>query len=259
MLLEQLRTIGLLDLQHQIRAECKPFLAQTKLPLYRGMSNVPLPEDAEQAKSWPISKLMPHKMQRKDRAPKDTDKTLSKIFDEAIATVAGFKPRSEGTFAVGREDVANLYGDAFLIFPKGEFKFVWSPLVEDLSMEIEEKFLFSSNVLVSLQKHASKMKTAGILSKEQAAKLKGLDTAVKQQKFWRQEFAGGDFTKLFPVISWWLPLQYKTTDLNKAIKSDHEVTIYAPEGYYVVGVDTLNLLSNSGEYSPEKFMQTLGR
>lgn len=44
----------------------------------------------------------------------------------------GWKVRSEGVFCTGRKSETLMYGITYIIFPKGQFKFVWSPDVLDL-------------------------------------------------------------------------------------------------------------------------------
>lgn len=75
---------------------------------------------------------------RSDRRPKDTDEFVHEIFDELFNKNFGFRARSNAIFCTGRESTAKSYGsNVYIIFPKGQYKFVYNPKIIDLYMEGE--------------------------------------------------------------------------------------------------------------------------
>lgn len=63
---------------------------------------------------------------RQERKPKDSFGPNSKILDQYLDTRFGWKPRSQGLFVIGNVDVAGTYGKEYLVFPVGNFKYVWN-------------------------------------------------------------------------------------------------------------------------------------
>jgi hypothetical protein len=73
---------------------------------------------------------------RKDRRPKDTNKKISKEIDEVFFKEYGIKPRTEGTFTTPVKHVAGHYGQVFMFFPIGDFKYLWSEEIRDMFDEL---------------------------------------------------------------------------------------------------------------------------
>lgn len=73
---------------------------------------------------------------RKDRKPSSTNKDLSQLIDMSLFDKFGFKPRSEGVFTTSNESDASIYGQVFLFFPIGNYKYIWSEQVGDLYTDI---------------------------------------------------------------------------------------------------------------------------
>jgi hypothetical protein len=94
--------------------------------------------DTKELNMWGEGIVIHKKKVRKDRKPKDMDikthKELNKLFHKKF----GWKVRSEGLFCTGNINEAGGYGYEFLVFPIGEFKYVWSPEIRDLYSFIEE-------------------------------------------------------------------------------------------------------------------------
>lgn len=112
-------------------SKCQPFLNATGSSLYRGVElsteamyytdeidGVPI--------KWYISKS------NKNRLPTDTPHYIHNAADRYFQNAFGWKARSAGVFATGAIGNAHQYGAAHLMFPIGNFKFIWSPNVEDL-------------------------------------------------------------------------------------------------------------------------------
>jgi len=76
---------------------------------------------------------------KKDRKPKDMERADHDELNELLKKKFGWKPRSQGVFATGDQSEAGAYGDDFLFFPIGEFKYVWSRDIKDLFQYIRDK------------------------------------------------------------------------------------------------------------------------
>lgn len=69
---------------------------------------------------------------RKNRKPRDTDVRYHNAINRAFLSVFGWKARGQGLFVTGDQKFAEVYGIPYLIFPVGDFKFVYSPVFKDL-------------------------------------------------------------------------------------------------------------------------------
>ena len=105
----------------RIEKDCKPFLKQLK-----GSKGLLL--RGSHKKNLVMMKVRP----RQDRIPMSTPKILHKEIDEVFNKKFGWKPRSTGVFCTGRESKALYYGWLNSVWPIGNFKFLWSPQVDDL-------------------------------------------------------------------------------------------------------------------------------
>ena len=72
---------------------------------------------------------------RMNRQPTDTSQQVHEFLDDWFNDHFGFRARSQAVFAFGQKvkqgDIDN-YGKPYMIFPVGDFDYVWSPTVEDL-------------------------------------------------------------------------------------------------------------------------------
>lgn len=106
---------------NKIQKECKPFLRDIKNAdsfLYRGMMH---------GKGTFFKKKV-----RKNRVPTTTTKSLHEAYDRYFNEKFGWKARSNGLFVTGSTNDAGSYGRTYMIFPIGNYKFVWSEDVGDL-------------------------------------------------------------------------------------------------------------------------------
>ncbi len=79
---------------------------------------------------------------RTDREPKAVSKRNSVLFDDLMEKKFGIRPRSEGVFGTSDEGVATSYGRPYMLFPIGNYKYVWSDEIFDLygdSMYIDDE------------------------------------------------------------------------------------------------------------------------
>lgn len=105
-----------------VNEKCKPFLKECgeltmQHLLYRGIE-------------IPDFKFI--KTVRTDRQPKDTNKILHVWLDNWFNENFGVRYRTNAMFCTGDIKQTKEYGEPCVVFPIGDFKFVWSPHVEDL-------------------------------------------------------------------------------------------------------------------------------
>ena len=116
-----------------IKKNCGPFLTAinnqiTDYPLYRGAK-------------WNQPALLFEPLIRKtarldDRRPKDTNKLKhARINDYFIRTFD--EPFRNSVHVTGDEHQASFYGRVFMMFPIGEFTFLWSPHIIDIAFDIK--------------------------------------------------------------------------------------------------------------------------
>lgn len=107
--------------------ECKPFIddfiKRKKTFIWRGtLKNL----------SGPMEKFTP----RKNRKPRDMPKYLHDYLDMVFKSEFGWRVRSEGVFVSSDKSMAKDFSesgdDAYLFFPIGRYKYVWSPVVKDI-------------------------------------------------------------------------------------------------------------------------------
>ncbi len=68
---------------------------------------------------------------RKDRKPVDIEDEVHTEFDNAFNRKFGWKARSNALFVTGDWTQSINYGTAFMIFPMGHYRFVYSPSIYD--------------------------------------------------------------------------------------------------------------------------------
>lgn len=110
---------------------CKPFIDQSRGAfLYRGIQRPEGKFKMETPEEYEYAYLMDV---RKDRRPLDTDIDSHRTVDEFLKVQYGIAGRSQTLFVTGDDHVADGYGDVYLILPRGQFKFLWSPDIGDLA------------------------------------------------------------------------------------------------------------------------------
>lgn len=109
----------LISYLNEIKKDCQPFLNEWgNVPLIRGVKTVP-------------DSFVKKEVRLADRRPKDTPRRLHNKFNKALTELTGL-PYRNGMFASGRSDVAADYGNPYIVFPMGNFKYIWSGLISDL-------------------------------------------------------------------------------------------------------------------------------
>jgi hypothetical protein len=127
---------------NKIHSSCQPFLKEwfksfsneSLLPLYRGAISKP---------DYYIGKI------RKDRRPMNTTYNDHEELNDLFLEYYGKKWRSESIFVTGSFGNAEGYGDIYLIFPIGKFKFLYNPNIEDL-------FLYNGSFTTAVKGYESK-------------------------------------------------------------------------------------------------------
>ena len=108
-----------------IKRDCKPFLEQFEGRfLFRGSNSFVTGKGP--------TKFFQKRSVRTDRKPMNTDDDIHKVTDDWFNEKFGIRGRSGAMFATGNFGEARAYGTVYCIFPIGDFKFVWSPVVKDL-------------------------------------------------------------------------------------------------------------------------------
>jgi len=110
----------------KLKKNCKPFFKKASGGnlLWRG-SNKPMEGEY-------IIKVKT----RKDRKPKDMNLGVHEIVDDMFLKHKKWRARSQGVFATEYRSTASAYGIARLMFPIGNFKFLYNPNITDLYQKI---------------------------------------------------------------------------------------------------------------------------
>jgi hypothetical protein len=116
-----------------IERDCQPFLKEARQIWFKRGTKKNIKSNLRKFKA------------RSDRQPKDTPRWLHNIFDEAFKKKFGWKARSEGVFASASTYQSEVYGKSYLIFPIGDFKFVYSHHVVDLFDDLTLSLLTGPN------------------------------------------------------------------------------------------------------------------
>jgi hypothetical protein len=66
-----------------------------------------------------------------DRLPRDTPEWIHRLADQWFLENFGVRYRSEALFCTGDKSVALYYGNIYPVVPLGEFRFCWSPTIQD--------------------------------------------------------------------------------------------------------------------------------
>jgi len=116
----------LFNIAERIKRDCQPYLKQNKnamisRSLYRGV------------KTHNEDPLTIQKSVRlDDRQSSDSDVRIHDFFNKHFTEMFG-APFRNAMFASGSSGAASDYGDnVYIIFPKGEFQYLWSDVVDDL-------------------------------------------------------------------------------------------------------------------------------
>lgn len=130
------------EVRTMIERDCGQFIRDSDRNgfLFRGIKHSHLSGDLHVTDSEGNKLVYIRKTVRSDREPRDmsseTHRTLNAWFDDKF----GFKARTEGLFAFGENSSSEIieeYGDPHIIFPIGEFQYVWSVNISDLYVDLQ--------------------------------------------------------------------------------------------------------------------------
>lgn len=124
-----------------IRTGCAPWLKETDAPLFRGVSS-----DSASVKQLGKTPMLVGTV-RQNRKPKDSSPELHHILDDAFEREFGVKARSTSLFCSFSYGTANSYGAGrpHIIFPRGEFHYLWSPSIADPYAEFQDDWMSSDD------------------------------------------------------------------------------------------------------------------
>lgn len=124
----------------QIVRDCKPAIDAAggviEYHVYRGIKS-----------SEPFMK----KDVRKNRRPLDTPEFVHDIMDQWFYDNYGIRFRSNSMFVWGRPTKvdAKHYGNTYMVFPIGQFNFIWSQRIQDIGVDIVDHYIEAQHELES--------------------------------------------------------------------------------------------------------------
>jgi len=123
-----------INLPELLRKNCAPFLKRVggfeflmEHPLWRGLTR--------NAGFIRMIKMFPSPA---NRPPLDTGLDYHRAMDNWFFEHTGIRYRSNAFFTTGEKAQAEVYGNAYMFFPIGDFKFTWSPNVKDLTASLRD-------------------------------------------------------------------------------------------------------------------------
>lgn len=137
----------------KVQKDCAPYLKAIQgRRLYRGLNESKFESEANGGV------FLGHV--RNDRRPRDSNRWLHDVMDKFFMEKMGVPARSASLFAVKdfgtAENYAPLQQGAHVIFPIGNFEYAWSPIIQDLYVELESEFPTTNTKLVPAIKRACK-------------------------------------------------------------------------------------------------------
>jgi hypothetical protein len=110
----------------KIQAECKPFLKDIK-----GAAGTLFRDDVKN-RNKPIWK----KVTRMNRRPLDTPMDLHNALDDWFLKKFGWRARSQALFCWPLKFISDFTSYKWLVFPAGNYRFLWSDRLDDLWADI---------------------------------------------------------------------------------------------------------------------------
>lgn len=181
----------------QVVKDCRPFLKAKRAGqlVFRGMKS--------------FDEFIYNKPVRKNRTPLNTPAKLHDIIDQFFKKKFGYYFRSNAIFVTGDYNEAIGYGDAYAIYPIGDFQFLWSQEVDDLFIELKRL----------LQKDSLSIKYFKPNAKHNEESKKALDEYLNN--------------KFIDAIK---DLNYQNMHLVSAIESKNEIMIHC-DAYHAIAVN----------------------
>lgn len=192
----------LLNAAGTIKQNCQPYLklnkdAMISRSLYRGVK----PPGGFSVTGAGDANFIRKDIRLTDRRPSDMDEDIYEFFNKYFTEMYG-APFRNAMFASGSSGDAADYGAVYVIFPIGEFQYLWSDTIEDLYTELHKLY----------DEHP----------------IDGYDILQKQEALALGSELHND---LYDYVT-----SYQTDELEKAILSSHEIMIRA-QSYYGIHID----------------------
>ena len=191
---------------NKIKQDCKPYLDEIKNPpafvLYRGLHDT----EGYGKKTARLTSRTPQDSSAK------THSHINQYFEKKFG-----HPYRNGVFASGSKVIASEYGqgEPYVIFPIGDFEYLWSQHIPDLYVEVAGA---GAKAMMHWKKYAEAKGEKIPLSASRQEYWKSVNEYRMNHHVWELiEFLGG----------------YQDTELRKGIFSTHEVMLWCNEYYYM--------------------------
>lgn len=222
------------DIVKRIGSECQQFLKESRaLPLYRGFGK----------KMKPVVKLSGHFVPHpEDRKPLDSDAAFNFMFNAGADLAFGVRDiRKKTLFCTGDLELARHYGALNFVFPAGDIDYIWSrsitdsyentnKIADDISLNLN-KAMDSKAVIDFMDFFSERMSPHDFIDADEE------DSDVKQGL---EDAIDGTPPSLSDISSaikkTFSEFYIENMNLDKAIKTGHEILIYKSEGCFLVPV-----------------------
>lgn len=190
--------------------DCHPFIKEIRYSprnysLFRGMQSIPLTDQ----------QIITHSQVRQQRQPRTTPNDIHQLLDQFMQIKFGHPYRSQSLIATGFGPVAAHFGHPYVVWPVGDFTFLWSRKINDLWHERPDM----KELIEQLQQ---------AFNHEKRIEMKKQLTQIYKQ------------------------FKFTTQDLPKAVLSGHEIMINCDSYYITHPPDTEagdNFLKYLGDYT----------
>lgn len=113
-----------------IERDCKKFIEEVGVAkFYRGF---------RQVERYEVMPGLYHIYNTKARSPKDTKIEVSDLLDDQFEKKFGVRPRKDAVFTTKDTVIASDYGNPFLFYPIGDYKYLYNPNVLDLFNDLQD-------------------------------------------------------------------------------------------------------------------------
>lgn len=156
---------------HYIARDCQPFIRANRISLleseylYRGVKA-----------ATPDQKFIKGDV-RTNRNPRDTPKLWHQILDEFFMSKFNWPYRSASLFATTDIVTAIDYGKEYVIFPIGEYKMCYSPIISDMTIDLTGGLSLHATISPAINKLISSIPDNEIQQISKRYSLPYLDTA----------------------------------------------------------------------------------
>lgn len=132
--LNEAKVLAFVDLIKLLHKDCKPFLNEWAKP-QKGHRDILFMFSGRKS-----SKDFEKKSVRMNRTPVDTHPLVHKALDDAFEKKFGHRARSNSMFCTGSVVTAKSYGDPYMIFPIGKYRYLWSESHKDLYSDLSATY-----------------------------------------------------------------------------------------------------------------------